>query len=467
MIWSRTGAVTRRTFVNDAALAAAAAWGLPGGLGARGGLLAQPRPSVPRSPAALETGRNRAFNMICLGDSVMWGQGLLESTKFTSLIATWLESMLPGRSVDRFVYARSGATLVPDEEVRDESHVKPWMNNRALGEVPCSWPWVRQQVSAARADLPGRRLTPDDVDLVLLDGGINDIGITTLLNPDQSPDQIRAQSVVFCGSVMLGVLTQVRDSFPRAKILVTGYFPIVSAQSDLGALAVFLSFLLLWQGPSVTDAIKSKLATLSDAWYAASNADLAGAVAALNSRSGGASGSSSSSSPAAFAMIPWAVEHSYAASSSRLYLAGPPHDPVFWQRQSACATAGKPGPLCFDAKIGHPNTSGAAAYAEACQSQLRPYLPGWGAKVIRACVEMEPMPAPGVETTLTVHATTDGPTGRTTLPATVRVGGRTFPTGTPVTLTPCTNGGCEPITVSAPGYLDAVVRDYLQAQPVP
>ncbi|HEX2173044.1 MAG TPA: hypothetical protein VHL09_11445, partial [Dehalococcoidia bacterium] len=133
MIWSRTDAVNRRTFVRDAALAAAAGCGLTGGLGALRGLLAQPHPSALKPLVVQGTGQYGPFNMVCLGDSIMWGQGLTESTKFTSLIKTWLESMLPGRSVNRFVYARSGATLGPDKDVPDESHVKPWMNDRTLG----------------------------------------------------------------------------------------------------------------------------------------------------------------------------------------------------------------------------------------------------------------------------------------------------------------------------------------------
>ncbi len=469
MIRWKPGAVNRRTFVKEAALAAAAGSGLTGGLGGLSRLLAQPYSSG-LSPLVVQgAGQDRPFNMICLGDSIMWGQGLTESTKFTYLIKTWLESLLPGRSVNRLVYARSGATLAPDKDVPDESHVQAWMNDRTLGEVPCSWPWVRQQVVVARADLAGRRMAADDVDLVLLDGGINDIRIGKLLNVDTSPETIQALSVAYCRSVMFTVLAQVRNNFPRAKILVTGYFPIASEQSNLDALAVLLSFLLLWQGPSVNDAIKRKLTTLSDTWYQASNSDLAGAVAQLNGRAD-ASSPSSSTPPAAFAMIPWEASHSYAAPDSRLYIAGLPNDPVYEQRRRGCDAAGpakRGDPLCLDAKIGHPNPSGAEAYADACQTQLRQYLPEWGARMISACVDMDPMPTSGMPTTLTVRATTVGPTGPTPLPATVRVRGLTFPTGSPVSVSLCTGSVCEPITVSAPGYVDVVIRDYLKAQPLP
>ena len=475
---SNPGAVNRRTFVKDAALAAGAASGLSVRLGALSGLLAQPRPSSLPS---------RPFNMICLGDSVMWGQGLEESTKFTWLVKTWLESKLPGRPVNRFVFARSGATIAPDPEA-PESGVKDWMNNRMLGEVPCSWPWVQQQVVVAGKEMASLRIAADAVDLVLVDGGINDIRVFTLLNAGKSSAEIREKSAEFCGRQMADVLGRIRNAFPTAKILVTGYFPIVTEETDLQALGVLLALLLPVAGAALTPVIRTKLAELSATWYQASNADLAGAVASFNATRG----STSKTPPAAFARIPWGAEHSYAASNPRLYLAGLPNDPVYWQRLSQCASAG-PGkagsPLCLDAKVGHPNTAGAAAYADACKAQLGQYLHEWGgAKLMSACVEMDPMPAVGVATTLTVHASADGPTGRMTVPATVHVGGETFPTGRPVPLTLCTSRtvssvdregrrvrkeeivtgvNCAPLTVSASGYADVVIRDYLNAQPIP
>ncbi len=474
---SKSGAVDRRTFVKDAAIAVAAAGGLTGGLGALSGLLAQPRPSRLGSRFLTTTGQTRPFTMICLGDSVMWGQGLEESTKFTWLVKTWLESKLPGRTVNRFVYARSGATIAPDGQVPDESRVAPWMNNRNLGEVPCSWPWVRQQVVVARNDIISQQISPDAVDLVLLDGGINDMGVTALLNATNSPAMIRQKSAEFCGVQMSDLLPRVRNAFPAARILVTGYFPIVSEETNLQALGVLLSILLPVAGALFTTEIRTKLAALSDAWYQASNSDLAAAVAG--------------SSRTAFVKVPWGVNQSYAAPGSRLWLAGLPNDPVYWEREAGCRSADQwLNPLCRDAKIGHPNPSGAAAYAAACQAQLTQYLAEWsGAKQMHACVEMDPMPAPGVSTTLTVRATGDGPAGPQTIPATVRVGGQTFPTNTPVPLTLCTKATqyrvdpesgrrltkevvgtsvtCAPLTVSASGYVDVVIRDYLKAQPLP
>jgi lysophospholipase L1-like esterase len=493
MIRSSSGAVNRRTFVKDAALAAAAASGLTGGLGALSGLLAQPRPSASWSRRIVATGQSRPFTMLCLGDSVMWGQGLEESTKFTWLVKQWLEQNLPGRTVNRFVYARSGATIAPDPDA-PESKVQPWMNDHNFNEVPCSWPWVQQQVPMARDDMVSRQISLDAVDLVLVDGGINDVGIVkTLIKATKTPDDVRSLSDKYCRHEMPEVLSRVRGAFPKAKILVTGYFPMISEESSLQALGVLLSILLSPAGAAVNQSIQTKLVALSDAWYAASNSDLGQAVDEFNTRWSGVS-LSSKTMPAAFAKIPWGTEHSYAAPSMWLYLAGLPNDPVYNQRLNACAGAGvgnAGSPLCLDAKIGHPNPTGAAVYAQACKDKLQVYLPEWGGpKLMSACVEMDPMPAVGVATTLTVHATADGPAGRMTVPGTVHVGGQTFPTDKPMPVTLCTNRtvsstvdreerklakqeqlgtavNCTPLMVSAAGYVDVVIRDYLQAQPLP
>ncbi len=485
-------AVDRRAFVKEAALVAAAATGLSGGLGALNELLGQPGAGRTVSRSILRSGGPRPFNMICLGDSVMWGQGLQESSKFATQVRTWLERQLPGRTVNSFMYARSGATITRDPKF-DESRIQPWMNDRALGEVPCSWPYVERQVGVARDDLTSLGITADSVDLVLLDGGANDVGITTILNPLGLMDlpSLRNSAAQLCGRPMTRLLPQVQAAFPKAKILVTGYYPIVSDQSDLTAIGLLLALLFTPGGFLATIPLRGRLTQQSNTWYDASNENLSAAVAALNRT---VSPDPMYNTPVAtFARIPWAPRNAYAAPETRLWLVGLPNDEVYFERRAACQTGGKlADALCLDAKMGHPNPAGARAYASACTAHLNPYLNEWrGARLMSACVEMDPMPAVGTATTLTVHATQIGTNGRMTVPGTVRVGTATFPTDTAVPLTLCTRrttsvGGaaastgrereereratvttCAPMTVSAPGYVDVVITNYLAATLVP
>jgi lysophospholipase L1-like esterase len=492
----------RRTFVKDAAVAAVAVSGLTGGLGALSGLMAQPRPHS-GSRILRVNGQTRPFNMVCLGDSIMWGQGLQDSNKFSAQIESWLERKLPGRPVNRFVFARSGATIGADAEIPDRSRVEAWMNDRRYGEVPSSWPWITEQVAVARADL-ATQVSASAVDLVLVDGGANDVGISYLLNPTNTEAGVRQMSTDKIAGQMPALLAAVGNTFPNAKILVTGYYPIVSEDSNLAAVgmllalvgAVFSPFALSLPLPIVaaplTVEARRVLTGLSTAWYDASNSDLGAAVSSYNDR-WKALHPSYKTLPATFVKIPWGPSHSYAAPDTRLWLVGLPEDEVYSARASGCVDTGRTktgkSGLCLEAKSGHPNPAGATAYAAACQAQLGKYLAEWsGLKLMSACVEMDPIPTPGKQTSLTVYATADGPVGRQRVPATVHVGSQTFPTDQPLPVTLCTNRRvtsidrsglkptrevlgtaltCEPITVSATGYADVVIRDYLKAYALP
>jgi len=53
--------------------------------------------------------------MIVFGDSIMWGQGLNDANKFSTLVSNRLATYLSaqGISVDLHVFAHSGATVWP------------------------------------------------------------------------------------------------------------------------------------------------------------------------------------------------------------------------------------------------------------------------------------------------------------------------------------------------------------------
>lgn len=53
---------------------------------------------------------NNQLQMLILGDSVMWGQGLLDEEKFWFLTKKWLEKET-GRTVVHRLEAHSGATI--------------------------------------------------------------------------------------------------------------------------------------------------------------------------------------------------------------------------------------------------------------------------------------------------------------------------------------------------------------------
>src|SRR5207302_1523108 len=95
-----------------------------------------------------------------LGDSVPWGQGLLDEHKYAYQIKHKLQAS------DLFLKAHSGAVICDSNRTRQAV---------ATSEVPIATPTILDQVDQVD--------NPSLIDLVLLNGGINDVNIRTILNP--------------------------------------------------------------------------------------------------------------------------------------------------------------------------------------------------------------------------------------------------------------------------------------------
>jgi hypothetical protein len=453
----------RRTFLGQAGVACAALTGLDGALR---GALRDMRASLVPAPQD-----PRPFTMLSLGDSVMWGQGLAPASKFTTQVRDWVAGQT-GRPVTLHNYSRSGASILPDKSLKK---VEPWMNDRSLGEVPCRWPYITEQVKIAAADLAAQGIAPESVEFVLLDGGINDVGVTRILSIDPAVGaaEIATDAQRVTGPAMRRLLDDAKARFPTAKILVTGYFQIASAESNFFAIAQLIEALTSTAtgvmgapaggaGLVLTPFLQAKLIAQSEAWYTESTRVLGEAVAAAR----GATHPTFGTVRVAFAPIPWLPSHCYAAGDTRLWQVGPPADEVYDARQAACWSTGQLGPTCRDAKMGHPNPAGARAYTAACIARLAQYVPEWrGLRALAACVEMYPPPVAGSQTTITVHAV-DKLDPATRIAGTARIGATTFATGVPRAVTLCRSGaggGCDPIVVSAPGYADLTISSYWPA----
>jgi lysophospholipase L1-like esterase len=157
------------------------------------------------------------YRIVPIGDSVVWGQGLEPREKFTSLVARDLEAAYPGNVVLESADVHSGAVIGTS------------ITQVALkfGEVPESFPSIIDQCS---------RFTnsPETVNLVLLNGGINDVGVNHIMNPLAIYPTLSARVEEACYRSMKSLLTMVSQKFslPNCQILVLGYYPILSNQSD-------------------------------------------------------------------------------------------------------------------------------------------------------------------------------------------------------------------------------------------
>lgn len=201
---------------------------------------AQPAfPQTNADPSARRSGApRRPLRILALGDSVMWGQGLLDEDKFSHRVSKWLCEQRGGgtcrnkEDVQLHVEAHSGAVIAePKKGSRDEKTEERFTREvapvRYYGEVNNAYPTVGGQIKLARRHYEKNSIPPSEVDLVILNGGINDLNAATLLVHKLFGGNV-TERVNRYFAPMPGILEQVAETFPNARIVVTGYFPLVS-----------------------------------------------------------------------------------------------------------------------------------------------------------------------------------------------------------------------------------------------
>lgn len=145
--------------------------------------------------------------ILTLGDSVTWGQGLLDEHKFDRIYAA-------DKPLTRL--AHSGAVIGSQGDSSAQ---------KEHPEVPVGYPSVWQQIAAVS--------NWDDIDVVIVNGGINDVSLPRILNPWIAAEQIAQLTNQFCGTELGRVLCKlVSLAKANARLLVVGYYPIFSSQSN-------------------------------------------------------------------------------------------------------------------------------------------------------------------------------------------------------------------------------------------
>jgi hypothetical protein len=237
-----------------------------------------------------------------------------------------------------------------------------------------------------------------------MDGCINDVTVGYILNPNTSEAEIGARTQKFCGpETMDDRLRQIHARFQNAKILVTGYFPIVSDYSDttavavlmtnVGALSAAVAPLLgvpldpitgMVAGLVTSKILRDKAVSHSAVFHAVSTSALLSSAIASNQRLGG--------NRIRFVGIPFTAMNAYAAPDTWLWLVPTPglpisnsKDEVFDQRLRACTAVQNMPATCIPASMGHPNVKGAQGYANAITAALAEFVNTW--KVVHAPVQ--------------------------------------------------------------------------------
>jgi lysophospholipase L1-like esterase len=348
--------------------------------------------------SAQPAANDRQFNLLVLGDSIAWGQGLRDEHKAWYQVKTWLEDAA-GRKVFERVEAHSGAVIGSPGD--SGGNPDPPLD----GEVNRTLPSVNHQIENALRSYAD----PGQVDLVIVDGCINDLDARRLLNAVNTPEGIRESAEQKCGPPMEALLTRLTTSFPQAHVIVTGYYPILSEKTSRDLFMRALAKRFYTGTERMNDKqLLARLIAISKEWYEGSNQMLAAAAGKIDAQLA----AKGSRQRVLFAEVGFLPEQSFAAPQSRLWgfdasflrkllvvltlgrVTLKTNDEQRNQRGTSCKeTFKRPAGetkdqererenrimLCRLAAIGHPNREGASMYADAIRKQLKVLIssPGW------------------------------------------------------------------------------------------
>jgi len=296
--------------------------------------------------------------MFYIGDSIRAGQGLLPYDMDTFMLTSYMRSIRPEIGVYDSNYSHSGATIEYVSNVGGSSLDK---------ELPRRSPSIKAQLQRIIND---PLTTNEYVDLIVLNGGINDMWIGTFLTPEILPakhqerlDEITNLAEQYAYGSMKQLLTTAVTSFPNTKFLVTGYYQVISGDSNsLSFITKFISLILA--GPIGT--VISSVAlnhVIIQCKHAANelNANLVKAISETNSEN--------STNNIVFVDPDYNDSNAIFASNSYLWgfdILGEVDDSLKVHRQDLCNGDW----FCEMASVGHPNKQGAIKYFQQLRDAL-------------------------------------------------------------------------------------------------
>lgn len=314
------------------------------------------------------------LNVIVLGDSVAWGQGLPDQQKYHTKVAHALEAAGGGIKAYTTQLAHSGATI----GVGDNTNLPA-----IPGEVPTSYPTAMQQLGMVTTDSA-------TVDLVLVTAGLNDVNFRNVISPVKKPADFAGGVRQHCHRDLRTLLIATANKFPNATIVATNYYQIVSDNSQSSGLTAFIVAAGVIVGGPVGGTLGagaiSQMVTNARAFHEMSTTAIRSAVDDTNDQL--------SNPRVLFADPGFKPENSVYASDPWLYAVNPdlsPQDPfTAGGRALVCAMNKKRSDefTCVRASLGHPNERGAQAYADAilaalargttdAETSLPPFPPGF------------------------------------------------------------------------------------------
>jgi lysophospholipase L1-like esterase len=220
---------------------------------------------------------DRPFHMLVLGDSILWGQGLKAEHKTWYQVKRWLEKNTGRRVIER-IEAHSGAVIERSSLIDNLIST-----NR---EVNLGLPTINDELDEAVRFYSD----PSQVDLVLVSGCGNDVGVQNLLNASRT-SEVDDMTNAKCGKPVESLLRRIATTFPAARIIVTGYYPFFSAETRNDFVVKALARRFFKSQPDGAPRMSSRevferLKVNSSQWHQISNIRLAEAARAINAEMG-------------------------------------------------------------------------------------------------------------------------------------------------------------------------------------
>lgn len=337
---------------------------------------------------------DKDFEMLVVGDSLIAGQGLKKEDKFITLTKKWLEiELFKGkRKVNLKNKSHSGARIyLSEKEKKALKKAGKDLDKFYHPEVNFSFPSMKTQVEVATKEYEKEGKSTEDVNLILLTGGLTNLDSSYIINPFNKNKTLREKIDEFCNHMMFNFLQITVNTFPNALITVVGYFPMVSKYSSTGK--IYNSVLELYGLPRPIKPVMNNILTKqlfkplhhkmnrrSRIWLEGSNKALQTAVQRINKLH--------NKQKAIFVKSPIKEENAYGTKNTLLFgmaKKGRTEDPNYDERVRVCGKTIKEMKdvelkfktrFCELSGIGHPNVAGSQAYAEAIKKRLKSELSG-------------------------------------------------------------------------------------------
>jgi hypothetical protein len=300
-----------------------------------------------------------------------------------------------GRRVVERIEAHSGAVIERSSLTDNLTSTNP--------EVNVGLPTINDQLDKAARFYSD----PSQVDLVLVSGCGNDVGLQNLLNALRT-SEVDDMTNAKCGKPVESLLRRIGTTFPAARIVVTGYYPFFSAETRNDFVVKALARRFFSSQPDGVPRMSSRevferLKVNSSQWHQTSNIRLAEAARSINAEMG--------RERVMFVKILFPPVYSFAAPKTHLWafdrspfrmallflsfgkILLPSNDEVRKKRSASCDEVYRKPPhetaeekkerkalrlLCRYAALGHPNKKGAALYANAITDVLKSSLAATG-----------------------------------------------------------------------------------------